>query len=88
VDDFPLGRRLRWARRAKDLTQQQLAERSGINSVTISRLESGDAAHAYARTVRDLAKALEVSTDYLMGLTDESGIESELEATEPATLPG
>jgi transcriptional regulator with XRE-family HTH domain len=76
VADFPLGRRLRRTRRAKDFTQAQLEEKSGVNRITISRLESGNAEHAYARTVRDLALALEVSADYLLGLTDVSGVES------------
>lgn len=68
--DFPLGSRLRQVRRAKDLTQEQLARLSGVNAITISRLESGDAGKAYARTLRDLAKALEVSADYLLGLKE------------------
>jgi len=71
MDAFPLGRRLRQVRRAKDLTQEQLAAKSGVNAITISRLESGDASKAYARTVRDLAQALGVSADYLLGLTEK-----------------
>ena len=71
MDAFPLGRRLRQVRRAKDLTQEQLAAKSGVNAITISRLESSDASKAYARTVRDLAQALGVSADYLLGLTEK-----------------
>jgi transcriptional regulator with XRE-family HTH domain len=70
MEDFPLGQRLRKVRRAKDLTQEQLQKLSGINAITISRLEHGTAEHAYARTVRDLAQALQVSTDYLLGLSE------------------
>lgn len=71
MDDFPLGKRLRMVRRNKDLTQQELGKLAGVNHVTISRLESGDARHAYAETLRDLARALGVSTDYLLGLSDD-----------------
>ena len=71
MEAFPLGKRLRKVRRAKDFTQEQLAEKSGVNAITISRLESSDASKAYARTVRDLAKALDVSADYLLGLSDK-----------------
>jgi transcriptional regulator with XRE-family HTH domain len=72
MDDFPLGQRIRRTRRAKDLTQQELGKLAGVNPITISRLESGDAQHAYARTVRDLAKALGVSADYLLGLSNDA----------------
>lgn len=71
MEDFPLGHRLRKVRRARDLTQAQLQALSGINAITISRLEHGTAEHAYARTVRDLARALQVSTDYLLGLSEQ-----------------
>ena len=67
----PLASRLRQVRRAKDHTQQQLGALAKINYTTISRIESGEAKQVYADTVRDLAKALEVSTDYLLGLTDD-----------------
>ena len=48
MEAFPLGKRLRKVRRAKDFTQEQLAEKSGVNAITISRLESSDASKAYA----------------------------------------
>ena len=67
----PLASRLRQVRRAKDQTQQQLGELAKINYTTISRIESGEAKHVYADTVRDLAEALGVSADYLLGLTDD-----------------
>jgi transcriptional regulator with XRE-family HTH domain len=72
MDQFPLGRRLRRVRRVRDLTQQELGRLSGVNPITISRLEKGDARHAQAQTVRDLAKALRVSADYLLGLSNDT----------------
>ncbi len=71
METFPLGQRLRKVRRSKDLTQEQLATLAGVNPITISRLESGSAEHAYALTLRNLARALKVSADYLLGLDDE-----------------
>ena len=65
-----LAQRLRSIRRAKDLTQQQLEKLSGVHYTTISRIESGEAKQVYAETVRELAKALDVSMDYLMGLQE------------------
>lgn len=70
--DLPLPQRLRKVRRAKDLTQQELGRLAGINYTTISRIESGEAKQVYAETVRDLARALQVSSDYLLGLHEES----------------
>ena len=68
-----LGPRLRQTRRALDLTQQQLEQLSGVHYTTISRIEKGHTTQVYAETVRQLAKVLHVSTDYLLGLTDEPG---------------
>lgn len=73
MEDFPLGHRLRRIRRLKDFTQEELGRLAGVSAVTISRLESGNAEHAYARTVRDLARALGVSADYLLGLSNDPG---------------
>lgn len=36
-----LGQRLRALRRERDLTQEQLAERAGVDSKTVSRAENG-----------------------------------------------
>lgn len=67
----PVGERVRRVRRAQDLTQERLAELAGLNVITISRLEKGTAKEAYADTVAALARALGVSADYLLGLSDK-----------------
>lgn len=69
----PVGERVRKARRMQDLTQEQLAAKSRLNVITISRLENGRALQVYADTVADLAEALGVSTDYLLGLSEKEG---------------
>jgi DNA-binding XRE family transcriptional regulator len=71
MPDTTLGKRVRQTRRQKDLTQKALGGLAGINPITISRLEQSNLEHAYAMTLRDLAQALGVSTDYLVGLTDD-----------------
>jgi transcriptional regulator with XRE-family HTH domain len=58
-----IGPELRRIRRAKDLTQQELAELAGVNYTTISRIESGEAKQVYWETAVKLAKALKVSLD-------------------------
>lgn len=69
--EAPVGSRVRRVRRAKDLTQEALASRAALNVITISRLENGTAKAVYADTVVALAKALEVTSDYLLGLSEE-----------------
>ena len=62
-----IGDRLRWARERQVLTQADLADRSGVPVVTISRIENG---HHEGRprqsTVRKLALALGVDPVWLM----------------------
>jgi transcriptional regulator with XRE-family HTH domain len=69
--ESPVGARVRRIRRLRDLTQTQLAEKSGLNVMTILRLEKESAKAVYADTVARLARALHVTSDYLLGLTDE-----------------
>ena len=66
----PVGERVRRTRRTQDLTQERLAQLAHLNVITISRLEKGTAKAVYADTVAALARALQVSTDYLLGLKD------------------
>jgi transcriptional regulator with XRE-family HTH domain len=56
---------LRAAREAKLLTQQELADTSGVNRSTISQLEAG-VRSAHLRTIRRLAEVLDVSAQALL----------------------
>jgi transcriptional regulator with XRE-family HTH domain len=53
------------------MSQQDVAERTGLKVQNISRLETDHRAHVRSDTLRRLAEALDCSTDYLVGLTDE-----------------
>ena len=50
--------RLREIRRAKDITQEQLAEKSGVGRTTIIQLESGERVETTLGTLVKLATAL------------------------------
>lgn len=63
--------RLLRLREAAQLTQFQLAERSGLRDYAISRIESGR--EPKGAEVARLAVALDVSSDYLLGLSGEGG---------------
>lgn len=60
------GGRLRHARLAQALTQVELAERTGLNHVTIVRLE-GDQNTPNPRTVKRLSRVLKVKPEQLLG---------------------
>lgn len=64
------GERIRALRKERGLNQEELAELANLNRVTIAKYESGrvePGAQALAR----IADALEVSTDVLLGRSDE-----------------
>jgi transcriptional regulator with XRE-family HTH domain len=63
-------RRLKELRRLRALSQEELAEFSGVGRATISRIERGETG-AHGRTLRRLAKALEVGVEELVGVESE-----------------
>ena len=65
-----LSSRLREKRKKEGLTQKQLEERSGVPQNTISRIEIGAVQEISTRTLVALARALHVTTDYLLGLEE------------------
>jgi DNA-binding XRE family transcriptional regulator len=52
-------------RKQRELTQEQLAEKSGVDQTTISRLERGDIKRPRWEVVANLAKALGVKPEKL-----------------------
>jgi transcriptional regulator with XRE-family HTH domain len=64
------GDRLKTAREARELSQKDLGDRVGLSDKQIWRYENGLNAPG-ADALTDIAKALEVSLDYLVGLVDE-----------------
>lgn len=68
---YPLSDRLRQIRKQAGLTQRQLEEQSGVPQNTISRIEIGSVQDVSAKTLANLARALKVSMDHLIGLDSE-----------------
>jgi len=64
------SRRLRAARLIRGLRQSALAERARLQQTAVSHYESGKRRPSL-RNLRRLAEALEVTTDYLVGHTDD-----------------
>jgi transcriptional regulator with XRE-family HTH domain len=64
--------RLRELRRRKVLTLEELAQKAGVGRNTIWRLEHG-VMGAQPRTIRKLAKALNVEPEQLVKTGDDNG---------------
>src|SRR5689334_6270068 len=64
-----LGSRIRALRKARDLTQKELAERAGISEISIKTLETGKYSPR-GDTLDKLARALDVSVSVLLGEDD------------------
>ena len=64
------GERIRELRKARGLNQDQLAELASLNRVTVAKYEAGRVEPG-AQALSRIADALEVSTDALLGRTNE-----------------
>jgi transcriptional regulator with XRE-family HTH domain len=64
--------RLRAARELRQWSQSELAERAGLPPSSIAHFETGTRKPSFD-TLRRLANALEVTTDYLLGRVENPG---------------
>jgi transcriptional regulator with XRE-family HTH domain len=67
---FSFKERLKTARKLRGLTQDELASKSELSSVTLSKLETGINRPTYEVLVA-VASALEVSPNFLLGWADD-----------------
>lgn len=67
-----MGQRLRECRKAKGFTQAKLALLSGVSQGTIGNIESG--IRGYGESLIDIARALNVSADYLRCESDKADL--------------
>ena len=65
--------RLKAAREWREMKQSELAERAKLPPSSIAHFEAGARKPSFD-TLRRLANALEVTTDYLLGRVDEPGL--------------
>ena len=72
-----LGERILILRRRHGWSQGSLARASGLNRNTIARLEQGDIHDLTGANLVKLAKALQCTTDQLLGLATLDGDEDE-----------
>ena len=81
--EYSLAQRLRVARAYTGWSQRELAKKAGIHNVQLSKLERGITKEIQGSTLRKLCEALDVTPQYLLGMTDD--LDSESEPTELAT---
>jgi transcriptional regulator with XRE-family HTH domain len=72
-----VGERIVLLRRRKGWTQPELAHQAGMGITTLNRIENAHASMTMEKVVA-LARVLGTSADYLLGLSDDPGTESEL----------
>ena len=65
--------RLKTARDLRELSQSELAQRAKMPASSIAHFESGSRKPSFD-TLRRLANALEVTTDFLLGRVEEPGM--------------
>ena len=73
-----LGERILILRRRCGLTQRELARQAALNTNTIARLEQGSLKDLGGQAVARVARVLDTTADYLLGMTEnEAPRESE-----------
>ena len=65
------GERVHLIRRRRKMTQKELGEAIGVSKTTIFRIEKGDFADAIGQHIAQMARVLNVSGNYLLGLQEE-----------------
>jgi transcriptional regulator with XRE-family HTH domain len=81
-----LGERVRLLRTRTGLTQRELGHLALIHSNTIARIEGADVSDPGGKLVARLARALETTSDYLRGLTEDTQLPACSAAQEPAPV--
>ena len=69
--DLALGERIRIARTRSKKSQVELARDVGISKTTLSDIETGNTIAPSSAIITDIARVLNVSADFLLGLRDE-----------------
>lgn len=61
-----MGYKIKEVREAKNMTQEELAERSGVSRGTISALENGTSRATTTKTLMNIARALGVPIEAII----------------------
>ena len=75
------GTRVRLARQHAGLSQEQLARAAGVSVGTVARIEQGVTSSLTTRSLEGMCKALGVTSDYLLGLSEKPADTEDLRDT-------
>ena len=78
MDYYEIGQRIRKIRKARGLSQEQLAEKVGISTTHMSHIETANTKLSLPVFV-DIAEALEIQTDALLYDTPRESISTSIE---------
>jgi len=81
-----LADKVRVKREEKEMTQAELAKKSGLTQATISRIESGELKQIKSEAIKRLAVALNVTADFLIGDLPKMDFDDALRADETAKV--
>jgi transcriptional regulator with XRE-family HTH domain len=81
------GERIRELRKAKKWTQQELADKLGLDRTTISKWERQGGSEPDNATITKIADIFDVSTDYLLGRVTSPSETRDLPQTIAPYLP-
>lgn len=84
MDSNTLGTRIKNLRIERNITQLKLAKYLNISNTTLSQYELGTRKPDYETLVK-IAKYFNVTTDYLLGISDDPGKTSDLKNKEKAS---
>lgn len=75
MEDFAeiIGRRIKKKREKEDINQKELAEKVSVSPSAINQFEKGEKKPSTA-ILRKIALALSVSSDYLLGASDDEDL--------------
>lgn len=68
-----VGQRMRERRVSLAIPQWEVADRAGVTQAMVSALETGRCKEPWGKTLARLAKALDTTVDYLLGMDDLKG---------------
>ncbi|MFL0507404.1 helix-turn-helix domain-containing protein [Ureibacillus sp. 179-F W5.1 NHS] len=74
-----VGAKIKYLREKSNISQKDFAKKIGVSNTVLSRYESGDRKPDYD-TLQLIADYFEVSTDYLLGRTDNPKLENDDES--------
>jgi putative transcriptional regulator len=67
-----LGERIRRVRQARKMTQLELARQIGVSKTTMSQIESNKTPDPGVSRITAIARVLQISSDYLLGLQEDN----------------